>query len=60
MLLHQMKQAHASLECTHHTGCGLVEHPAGNMIEQMALELKVDYEVDVRLVRNRRECPGVG
>jgi len=30
----QMKQAHASLECTLHTGCSPVEHPVGNMIDQ--------------------------
>ena len=28
------------------TGCSPVEHPVGNMIDQMALELKVDYELD--------------
>ena len=59
-LLHHVKQVHASLERTHHTGCGLMEHPVDNMIKQMALELKVDYEVDVSLVPNRCECPGVG
>ena len=42
----QMKQARASLECTLHTGCSPVEHSVGNMIDQMDLELKVDYELD--------------
>ena len=57
---HHMDQVHARLERTHHPGCRLVEHPIGNMIEQMALELKVDDEVDVGLVANRRERPCVG
>jgi len=60
MLLHRVKQVRASLECTHHTGCGLMEHPVGDMIKQMALELKIDNKVDVSLVRNRRECPVIG
>jgi len=59
MPLHQVDQVHARLERTHHASCRLVEHPIGNMIEQMTFELKVDHEVDNRLILNRRERPGV-
>jgi hypothetical protein len=37
-----------------------MEHPIGNMIEQMSLELKVDGEINVCPVPNRREGPSVG
>src|SRR5271157_4284087 len=56
---HHMEQVHARLERTHHASYGLVEHPIGNMIKQMTLELKVDDEVNVSLVPNRRERPRV-
>ena len=57
---HHMDQMHARRERTHHAGCRLVEHPIGNMIKQMTLELKVYDEVNVSLVSNRRERPCVG
>ena len=57
---HHMEQVDARFESTHHTGCRLVEHPIGNMIKQMSLELKVDDEINECPVPNRRECPSVG
>ena len=56
---HKVDQVHARRERTHHASCRFVEHPIRDMIEQMAFELKIDYEIDVSLVPNRRESPGV-
>src|SRR5271166_942014 len=56
---HHMDQVNARLECAHHPSCGLVEHPSGDMIKQMTLELKVNEEVYVCLVIGLRECPRV-
>jgi hypothetical protein len=36
-----------------------MEHPIGDMIQQMTFELKVDYEIDVGLVASRRESPRI-
>jgi hypothetical protein len=57
MAPHQVDQAHARRERTHHASCSFMEHPIRNMIKQVTFELKVDYEIDVSLVRNRRESP---
>ena len=56
---HHMQQVDARLERTHHTSCRLMEHPVGNMIKQMTLELKIDDEVNLSLVSNWRERPCV-
>jgi hypothetical protein len=47
------------LECAHHTRCGLMEHPVGNIVEQMTLELKVNDQVNARLFPDWSEGPGV-
>jgi hypothetical protein len=44
-LRHQMDQMHARFEGAHHACRRLVEHVVGHMIEEVALELEVDYEV---------------
>jgi hypothetical protein len=59
MSLDHVEQVYARLERTHHTSCGLMEHPVGHMIEQMTLKLKVDDEIHVGLVANGRERPSV-
>ena len=62
---HHMKQVHARLEGTHHSGRGLVEHPGCNVIKQMTFELKVDDKIDlcrvsdVCRVADRTERPRV-
>jgi hypothetical protein len=38
---HQVNQVRARLKRTHHARGGLMEHLVGNMVEQMAFELKV-------------------
>ncbi|HME27083.1 MAG TPA: hypothetical protein VKI44_38145 [Acetobacteraceae bacterium] len=54
-----MDQVNARLERAHHPRCSLVEHPNGDVIKQMTLELKVYDEVNVGSVPDRRECPRV-
>src|SRR5579859_236224 len=58
-LAHHVKQVRTGPKRTHHAGCGLVEHLVGDMVEQMALELEVDDEINMGLVPNRRERPSV-
>ena len=58
-LLPQVKQVRTSLECAHHASCSLIEHPVGDMVKQMALELEVDDEIDKSPASNRREGPCV-
>ncbi|MEA2789025.1 MAG: hypothetical protein QOG73_1431 [Acetobacteraceae bacterium] len=50
-LPHPVKQVRARPKCAHHARCGLIEHLADNMGEQMAFELEVDDAIDMRLVR---------
>jgi hypothetical protein len=57
MAPHQVDQVHSRRERTHHASCRFMKHPIRNMIKQMTFELKVDYEIDVSLVPNRRESP---
>jgi hypothetical protein len=59
-LVHHVKQMHTMLKCSHRASCSFVEHSVGNMIKQMALELKVDNEIDTSLVSNRGEYPRIG
>jgi hypothetical protein len=54
-----VNQVHASLEGAHHASSGFVEHAAGYMVKKVAFELKIDDEVDMRSLCERRECPSV-
>ena len=58
-LRHQMDQMHARFEGAHHASRSLVQHSVGHMIEEMALELKVDNEVHMSLVACWRERPRI-
>ena len=55
-----VKRVRASLERAHHTGRRFVEHAVCNMVEQMALELKVDDEIDMRFMPHGLERPRIG
>lgn len=58
-LPHQVEEVHARLKRAQRARCSLLEHPVGNVVKQMTLELEVDHEVDVSLVPNRRKRPHV-
>ncbi len=45
--LHHVKQVRTRLKRAHHPSCSLIEHPVGNMVKKMALELKVDNEINM-------------
>jgi hypothetical protein len=55
---HHVQQVHPRLERTHHASSGLLEQAVGDVIEQMALELEINDEVDVSLVPkwHKRPC----
>src|SRR5580692_1238294 len=59
MPAHHVEQMHARLERTHHARCRFMEHPIGNMIEQMTFELEIDDEINASLIAYRCESPSV-
>src|SRR5262245_18574632 len=58
-LRHQRYQVQARFKCTHHARRRLMEHAVLHMVEQVTLELEIDDEIDLGLLADRREGPGV-